>query len=160
MRRLPRALLLPCELGMISLLPLVAIEQALTKVSAPALLAQESPAKQPALPPEAQKLRAAALSAYQTGEKKQAVKLQQQLLSWMNVNLPAAHPLRAAALQNMGVYLRGTGQRTEALPPSLEAVNIYRELAKSNKDFRPDLASSLNNLGVRLSELGQRAKAL
>jgi tetratricopeptide (TPR) repeat protein len=60
----------------------------------------------------------------------------------------------------MGVYLRSTGQRTEALPPSLEAVNIYRELAKFNKDFRPDLASTLNNLGVRLSELGQRAKAL
>ena len=39
-------------------------------------------------------------------------------------------------------------------------MRIYRELAKTNPAFRPDLAGSLNNLGIRYSELGRRAEAL
>jgi len=40
------------------------------------------------------------------------------------------------------------GRREEALKPTEEAVGIYGELAKSNRAFLPDLATSLGALGA------------
>jgi hypothetical protein len=56
--------------------------------------------------------------------------------------------------------LSNLGRRQEALAPTEEALKIYRELAKTNPAFLPDLAMALNNLGVFLSEVGRRQEAL
>ena len=42
------------------------------------------------------------------------------------------------------------GNREEALKPTEEAVEIYRELSESNAAFVPDLATSLGALGSLL----------
>jgi tetratricopeptide (TPR) repeat protein len=47
------------------------------------------------------------------------------------------------------------GRRAEAVAPTEEAVNLYRELAATNPAYLPDLASALNNLGVHYSEVEQ-----
>ena len=52
------------------------------------------------------------------------------------------------------------GRRQDALAPTEEAVQLYRELAAANPAFLPDLASALNNLGIRYSEVGRRQDAL
>ena len=67
----------------------------------------------------------------------------------------------AKALNNLGVFYSDLGRREEALPPTLEAAEIYRKLSEANPGaFLPGLAMSLNNLGNRYSELGQREEAL
>ena len=50
------------------------------------------------------------------------------------------------------------GRRQDALAPTEEAVQLYRDLAAANPAFLPDLAGALNNLGVRYSNLGRRAR--
>jgi superkiller protein 3 len=52
------------------------------------------------------------------------------------------------------------GQRSEALPPTLEAVKITRELARTNPAFLPDLANALNTLGFFYTQLEKRSEAL
>src|SRR5439155_433843 len=48
----------------------------------------------------------------------------------------------------------------EAVPVTEEAVATYRDLARDNPAFVPDLAMSLNNLGGRYSEVGRRHEAV
>ncbi|WP_433291571.1 tetratricopeptide repeat protein [Pseudonocardia sp. CA-142604] len=52
------------------------------------------------------------------------------------------------------------GRSSDAVPPTEEAVNIYRDLAADNPAFLPNLAGALSNLGGRYSEVGRRADAL
>ena len=60
-------------------------------------------------------------------------------------------------LANLGALLWGE----EALAPSQEAADLYRELAVANPAvYLPDLAGSLRNLGSLLSELGRGEDAL
>ncbi|MBM5817400.1 MAG: tetratricopeptide repeat protein, partial [Cyanobacteria bacterium K_Offshore_surface_m2_239] len=47
----------------------------------------------------------------------------------------------------------------EALAPTEEALRIYRELAKTNPAFLPNLAGSLNNLGLLKMDLGEPEQA-
>jgi tetratricopeptide (TPR) repeat protein len=112
------------------------------------------------VPAAIEKLQAEASAADDWGERQKALALQQDVMTWVKANLLAVHPFRAEALNNLGIYLSKMGQRAEALPPTLEAVKIRRELAKTNAAFLPDLAGSLGNLGNRYSELGQWAEAL
>ena len=53
---------------------------------------------------------------------------------------------------------RGRAAAHDALAPTEEAVQLYRELAADNPAYLPDLASALNNLGIRYSEVGRRAR--
>ena len=52
------------------------------------------------------------------------------------------------------------GRRQDAVAPAEEAVQLYRDLARDNPAFLPDLASALNNLGIRYSEVGRRQDAV
>jgi tetratricopeptide (TPR) repeat protein len=53
------------------------------------------------------------------------------------------------------------GRRERALPPTEEAVSLYRRLAQANPAAHlPNLATSLSNLGIRLSELGHHDQGL
>ena len=58
------------------------------------------------------------------------------------------------ALNNLGIRYSEVGRRQDALAPAEEAVQLYRELARANPAFLPNLAISLNNLGNRYSEAG------
>jgi hypothetical protein len=64
------------------------------------------------------------------------------------------------ALNNLGVRLSELGRREDALAATGEAVNVYREVAKTRPDAFPILAAALNNLGNQLSELGRLEDAL
>jgi tetratricopeptide (TPR) repeat protein len=69
--------------------------------------------------------------------------------------------MRATWLNMLGMSLAQVGRPAEALPPTEEAVGVYRELAEAYPDrYRPDLALSLSNLGVAFSALGRPAEAL
>src|SRR3954451_137896 len=52
------------------------------------------------------------------------------------------------ALNNLGICYSKLGRRTDALPPTEEAVTTYRALAADNPAYLPNLASALNNLGI------------
>jgi len=68
---------------------------------------------------------------------------------------------RACLLNNLGLALSNLGQREEAIKPSQEAAEIYRQLAEADPQvFLPNLAASLNNLGMMLSNQGRREKAI
>ena len=57
--------------------------------------------------------------------------------------LPSGEPeLRARWVSWFGIALDQTGQASEALPATEEAVALYRELAATDPDrYRPDLAA-------------------
>ncbi|MFD6664644.1 hypothetical protein ACFWDK_20035, partial [Micromonospora chalcea] len=68
---------------------------------------------------------------------------------------------RAPLLTLHALRLAEVGRRAEALEASQEAVDLYRELAASNRDaYLPDLAGSVNNYALGLVEVGRWAEAL
>ncbi|MEU4690850.1 hypothetical protein [Actinoplanes sp. NPDC023714] len=68
---------------------------------------------------------------------------------------------RWPAFAGLSVRLGALGRRDEGLAASVEAVGVYRNLARARPDaFLPDLALSLNNLSIRLGELGRRDEGL
>ena len=73
----------------------------------------------------------------------------------------ASAALKARHLSQACIARAEMGQREEALEAALEAVEIYRELARQRPDaFRSDLANSLNNVSSFLIALGQGEEAL
>ena len=73
----------------------------------------------------------------------------------------ASAALKARHLSQACIARAEMGQREEALEAALEAVEIYRELARQRPDaFRPDLATSLSTVSSRLSALGRQEEAL
>jgi tetratricopeptide (TPR) repeat protein len=67
----------------------------------------------------------------------------------------------AGRANDRSVRLSDLGRSEEALEAIEQAVEIYRDLARSRPDaIRPDLAGSLNNLSGRLADLGRREEAL
>ena len=160
-RRFPSvstAKLLWAPLALLVALPVRALE----RVPAPGSSSNAgllAPAKSE-IPPEILALEKKASELYGRGEPQQALALIQQLMAWVNANLPSNDPYRAKSQTWMGLLLSAVGRRQEALAPTEEAVKIYRELAKTNPAFLNDLARSLNNLGISYSELGRRQEAL
>jgi CHAT domain-containing protein/predicted O-linked N-acetylglucosamine transferase (SPINDLY family) len=102
----------------------------------------------------------AAKAAAAKGDSAEALRLQKQVVEWVQANRPALDVFRARAMINLGVFSNGAGLRKEALAPTEEAIKIFRELAKTNPAFLNDLAGSLNNLGIRYTALGRRQEAL
>ena len=64
------------------------------------------------------------------------------------------------ALTNLGNPYADLGRYADALPPTEEAVTLYRDLAADNPAYLPDLAMALNNLGNRYADLGRHHDAL
>jgi CHAT domain-containing protein/tetratricopeptide (TPR) repeat protein len=117
-------------------------------------------AKEKEIPAEIKGLYQKIRQTYGNGNPQAALADLERLAAWTAANLDRLHPFRAAVLSWQGLVYAAVGRRQEALPPTLEAVAIYRELAKTNPAFRGDLAAALNNLGVRYNELGRRQEAL
>jgi len=112
------------------------------------------------IPAEVERWFAEAEQADDNGQAAEALRLQQQVMAWVQAHLPRVHPYRAKALNNLGIYLSKLGLPQEGLAPSLEAVEIFRQLAKTNPAFRGDLASALNSLGISYRGLGRHQEAL
>ncbi|WP_104478726.1 tetratricopeptide repeat protein [Actinokineospora auranticolor] len=65
------------------------------------------------------------------------------------------------SLINLGVNATKAGEKTAALAPTREGVELYRELVEADPVKRlPGFASGLNNLGSRLSLAGEQWEAL
>ena len=68
---------------------------------------------------------------------------------------------QAMFLNNASNFLSMLGRREEALTAATDAANLYRELARvQREEFMPNLAGSLNNLANKLSEVGHHEEAL
>ena len=99
--------------------------------SAETLLAQApGPADAP-IPKEVQGWADGAPAAYTQGEPAAALRLQRQLVEWLQANRPALDVFRARAFINLGTFLNAVGQQQEALAPTEEAVRILRQLEGS-----------------------------
>jgi tetratricopeptide (TPR) repeat protein len=152
------ARLLWAPLALLMAWPVGAVEQipASTNVSGGALLTQA----QPDIPAEVQSWFDGAKAAAAKGDAAEAMRLQKQVMVWLEGHPGAPVVFRARALINFGVFLRGVGQRQEALPPIEAAVRLLRPLAGSQPEAQRFLAIALNNLGNRYSELGRSQEAL
>ena len=63
-------------------------------------------------------------------------------------------------MNNLGIHYANLGRHHDALPPTEEAVTLYRDLAADNPAHLPNLAMALSNLGNHYAELGRYADAL
>ena len=160
-RRFPsanRARLLWAALALLVALPVGALERLPAPETRPnaGLLAQAKSE----IPPEILALEKKATDLYGRGEPQQALALIQQVMAWVNANLPSNAPYRARSQNNMGALLRAVARRREALVLTEDAVKIYSQLAKTNPAYQDNLAMALTNQGVNYSELGRRQEAL
>jgi tetratricopeptide (TPR) repeat protein len=139
-------------------LPVAALEQVAAPEGRPVagLLAQAKSE----IPPEILALEMKARNHNERSERQQALALMQQVMAWVNANLPRNDPYRAQTQSIVGALLNAEGRHQEALGPTEEAIKIYSELAKTNPSLLGDLAMALNNLGMSYSLLGRRQEAL
>ena len=128
--------------------------------SAATLLAQAPGPANAGIPKEVQGWADGAAAAYTRGDPAAALRLQRQVLAWLQANRPALDVFRARAFINLGAFLNAVGQQQEALAPTEEAVRILRQLEGSQPDARPFLAMALNNLGKFSGDLGRHQEAL
>ena len=145
-RRFPSAStarLLSAPLALLVALPVGALERLPAPENRPdaGLLAQVKSE----IPTEVQGWFDAAKAAAAKGDSAEALRLQKQVVAWVQANRPPLDVFRARALNNLGTFLSGVGQKQEALAPKEEAAKIYRELAKTNPAFLGDLARSLKD---------------
>ena len=145
-----------------SALPAAALESAAKGLdrSAETLLAQAPGPASAAIPKEVQGWADGAEAAYKRGDPAQALRLQKQVVAWVQANRPAIDVFRAMALSNLGNCLSAVGQKEEALVPTEEAVRILGQLEGRQPETRRFLAASLTNLGLIYSDMGRRQEAL
>jgi len=145
-------------LALLMVLPVAALEQVAAPEGRPVagLLAQANSE----IPPEILALEMKARNHNERSEPQQALALMQQVMAWVNANLPRNDPYRAQTQSIVGALLNAEGRHQEALGPTEEAIKIYSELAKTNPSLLGDLAMALNNLGMSYNEVGRHQEAL
>ena len=145
-----------------STLPAAALEAAAKGLdrSAATMLAQAPGPAHAAIPTEVQGWVDSAKAAYKKGDPGEALRLQKQVVAWVQANRPALDVFRAGALSNLGIFLSAVGQKQEALTPTEEGVRILRQVEGSQPEARRFLAMALNNLSKALGELGRPQEAL
>jgi tetratricopeptide (TPR) repeat protein len=113
-----------------SALPAAALEASAKWLdrSAQTLLAQAPGPAAAAIPTEVQGWVDGAEAAYKRGDRAEALRLQKQVVEWVQANRPALDVFRARALIKLGSFLGVVGQYQEALAPTEEAVRILRQL--------------------------------
>jgi tetratricopeptide (TPR) repeat protein/CHAT domain-containing protein len=124
------------------------------------LLAQAPAGAGQAIPAEVQGWSAAAEAAAAKGDTATALRLQKQVVAWLEANRPAKDEFRAGALLLLGLRLAADGRGQEALAPTEDGLKISRELPKANPAFKSLLAISLTSLGAVLGSLNRHQEAL
>jgi len=160
-RRFPNAStarFLSAPLALLVALPVAALERLPAQENRPdaGLLAQVKSE----IPTEVQGWFDAAKTAAAKGDSAEALRLQKQVVAWVQANRPALDVFRARALANLGRFLSEVGQNQEAPAPTEEAVRILRQVEVNQPEARRFLAAALSNLGVHYSNLGRRQEAL
>jgi len=112
------------------------------------------------IPAEVQGWFEAAKAASAKGDSAEALRLQKQVMVWVQANRPALDGFRARALINLGQFLSEVGQKQEAQAPTEEAIRILRQLEGSQPEARRFMAKALNKLGKLLGDLGRPQEAL
>ena len=141
-----------------------------------ALLAQlPTYAESLALPSEVQGWARAARTADHKGDTATALRLQRQVVAWLQANRPTnLNGFRGAALSTLSVPLNVEGQKQEAMAAMEEALKLRRELAETNEEllkirrelekinpnFLSNLVDSIARGGNVSSQLGRRQEAL
>jgi CHAT domain-containing protein/tetratricopeptide (TPR) repeat protein len=145
-----------------SALPAAALEAAGKGLahSAETLLAQVPSAAAAGFPKEVQGWVDSANAAYTNGDSAEALRLQMQVVAWLQAHRPALDVFLAGALSSLGIFLSGLGQAQQALAPTEEAVKILQQVKGNQPEARWFLAMALNNLSKALGELGRRQEAL
>ncbi|MFO0018218.1 MAG: hypothetical protein ACK52U_16925, partial [Synechococcaceae cyanobacterium] len=113
-----------------------------------------------AVPPQVQAWFDAAKTALAQGDAAAALRLQEQVVAWLQAHPRAPDLFRVRALLHLGLYLSKLGRGQQALAASHAAVQIQRQLARTNPALRSDLAQGLSNLAVSASELGRPQEGL
>ncbi len=124
------------------------------------MLAQAPGPADPGIPKEVQGWFDAAKAAAAKGDSAEALRLQKQVVAWVQANRPALDVFRARVLINLGNFLSAVGQKQEALAPTEEVVRILRQLEGSQPEARRFLAMALKNLGFLYRDLGRYQDAL
>jgi len=145
-----------------SALPAAALEAAAKGLAhaAETLLAQVPSAAAAGFPKEVQGWVDSANAAYTNGDSAEALRLQMQVVAWLQARRPALDVFLAGALSSLGIFLSGLGQAQQALAPTEEAVKILQQVKGNQPEARWFLAMALNNLSKALGELGRRQEAL
>lgn len=112
------------------------------------------------IPSEIRSLADKAERAYINGESKLAMRLQRQVMNWINKQLPKHHYFRAKNLEFLALIQSADAQSTEALDSAREAVNILRTFNNNSPGTRLDLAEALRLNGVLAAMLGQWPEAI
>lgn len=123
------------------------------------LVPSGSPGQSP-LPVEIQALADQALEAESRGDWAQALALQQQVMVWVEANLPRRHPFRARSLLQLARFLSAVERQQEALTPARDAVSLYRELANNDPELQLEFAEALSLYGATLSQLQRLQEGL
>ena len=112
------------------------------------------------IPAEVQGWFEAAKAASAKGDSAEALRLQQQVMVWVQANRPALDGFRARALFNLRRYLSERGQPQEALAPTEEAVKFFRERAKVTPAAQANLARYATHLAMLQLQLANPSAAL
>jgi tetratricopeptide (TPR) repeat protein len=105
--------------------------------SAETLLAQAPRTAAAGIPKEVQGWFDAAEAAAAKGDSAEALRLQKQVVEWVQANRPPLDVFRARALISLGNFLSGVGQRQDALAPTEEAL---KTIASWRRPTRPSWA--------------------
>ena len=129
-----------------SALPAAALEAAGKGLShsAETLLAQVPSAAAAGFPEDVQGWVDSANAAYTNGDSAEALRLQMQVVAWLQAHRPALDVFLAGALSNLGIFLSGVGQAQQALAPTEEAVRILQQMKGNHPEARWFLAMALN----------------
>lgn len=123
-------------------------------------IAQTPPSPQNVLPPEVRQWAQQADLLDSQGAWVEALALQQKVVGWVRANPKVGEADTAITLEFLGKLYSQLGRHSEALPPTQEAVAIFRKLAATNPALQGDLAVALLNLGATYGALGRPSEAL
>jgi tetratricopeptide (TPR) repeat protein len=160
MRLAKRALDLPLPLPLllVAAITLTAAVPLLSPARAAGLIAPvpvEADEQEIEVPKEVMGWFYAAIEAGGKGDLAEALRLQRQVMGWVEANLAPQHSLRARSLINLGRWLNQSGRHQEALAAVLKAERILRDVLSRNPAYRLVLVTALHNLAEIYNNLGR-----
>lgn len=112
------------------------------------------------IPTEILDLEQKAISLDLAKDDQQALRIMEQVMTWVNTKLARNDPYRARILVQTAELMSSVGRTQESLAITQEAITVYRELVKTNPDEKDTLATALRSLSERYRDLGRLQEAL
>ncbi|MFO0015030.1 MAG: tetratricopeptide repeat protein, partial [Synechococcaceae cyanobacterium] len=145
-----------------SALPVVALEAAgkESDCTPETFLAQAPGTAAAGIPKKVHEWFDAAKAAAAKCDSAEALRLQKQVVGWLEAHPQAPKLFRAQALLNLGSFISDVPKLSAALPPTEQAVTILRQVEASRSEAKSILALALSNLGVLSRQLARPQEAL